>query len=136
MATAKLHFVIPSDYAKMREVQSAIMQRVIERRFDDESVFAIKLAIEEGIINAIKHGNKHDPGKTVTIDCKVSDTLFDITIQDQGVGFLRKDVPDPLAEENLEKSSGRGLLLIESYMNKVEYSDQGRRLHMTRKNAG
>jgi serine/threonine-protein kinase RsbW len=134
MPPAKLHFVIPSDFGPMRDVQAAIMEQVDARSFDDESLFAIKLALEEGLINAIKHGNKFDPSKTVTVDCKVTDRKFEIAITDQGEGFQRREVPDPLAEENLEKSSGRGLLLMETYMHKVAYTDNGRRLHMIRNN--
>ncbi len=134
MTDSVLHFVIPSDYARMREVQAAIMDAVHAHQFDEESIFAIRLALEETIINAIKHGNKNDRAKTVTVDCTVTDTLFAVEVLDQGEGFKRKAVPDPLAEENLDKSSGRGLLLIESYMNSVKYSDAGRRVRMTRKN--
>jgi serine/threonine-protein kinase RsbW len=134
MASSSRHFVIPSDFAKMREVQQIIMTDVEGQPFDDEGIFAIKLALEETIINAIKHGNKFDPTKTVTIDSKTSADQFEITICDQGEGFKRKQVPDPLAEENLEKSSGRGLLLIESYMDSVKYSNGGRCVKMMRKN--
>ncbi|HQY88286.1 MAG TPA: ATP-binding protein, partial [Tepidisphaeraceae bacterium] len=79
------------------------------------------------------HGNKLDVSKTVTVDSTISDEMFEITIHDQGAGFIRENVPDPTADENLERPSGRGVLLIESYMTTVEYSDQGRKLFMQRK---
>jgi serine/threonine-protein kinase RsbW len=133
MTDSKFHFVIPSDYAHMREVQGQVMAAVAAHKFDDESCFAIKLALEEGLINAIKHGNKLDAAKTVTVDAKVGDKLVEIVIQDQGVGFDRTSVPDPTDDQNLEKSSGRGLLLIEAYMTDVEYFDRGRRIRMVRR---
>lgn len=133
MTDSKFHFVIPSDLAGMRTVQSEIMASVRAHGFDDDASHAVRLALEETLINAIKHGNKLNPKKRVTVDGAVTDREIEITIQDEGNGFVREDVPDPLHEDNLEKPSGRGLLLIESYMTSVKYSDGGRRVTMTRK---
>ena len=133
MTDSTFHFVFSSDYARMRDVQGELVNAVVAHAFDDESVFAIKLALEEGLINAIKHGNKLDPEKTVTVDATVTDDRAEFSILDQGPGFERVEVPDPTDEANLEKSSGRGLLLIEAYMTEVKYYEQGRRLHMLRR---
>ena len=133
MTDSKFHFVIPSDLAGMRTVQSDIMSRVTAHGFDADASHAIRLALEETLINAIKHGNKLNPKKRVTVDGVVTDKQVEITIQDEGAGFIRADVPDPLHEDNLEKPSGRGLLLIESYMTEVAYSDGGRRVKMIRR---
>jgi serine/threonine-protein kinase RsbW len=86
------------------------------------------------LINAIKHGNKHDAKKTVHIEARITDKSAEIIIEDQGKGFARKKVPDPCAKENLLKPSGRGILLMEAYMDKVEYSLGGRRVRMIKKN--
>lgn len=128
MADSTFHQVMPSTFAAMREVQGKLMEMIVQHGFDDEAQFAIKLALEEGLINAIKHGNKSDPEKKVTVDSKVSDARAEFIIHDEGEGFIRKKVPDPTKRSNREKSSGRGLLLIEAYMTQVEYSDGGRRL--------
>lgn len=133
MTDSTFHIVFPSDYARMREVQGELVSAVATHGFDDESIFAIKLALEEGLINAIKHGNKLDTAKHVTVDATVTDKLAEFTIRDQGAGFERVEVPDPTDEANLEKSSGRGLLLIEAYMSEVRYADNGRTLHMLRR---
>jgi serine/threonine-protein kinase RsbW len=129
-----LVFTIPSDLAASREVHKLIMDRVEACRYDEQSTFAIRLALEEGLMNAIKHGNKLDPGKTVYVEAKVSPKATEILIEDQGKGFDRTGVPDPCAEENLLKCSGRGILLMEAYMDKVEYSRGGRRVRMVKKN--
>jgi serine/threonine-protein kinase RsbW len=129
-----LHFVFPSDYGALRDVQRQINSALDAHHYDDESVFAIKLATEEVLINAVKHGNKGDAAKSVTVDVTINRKQFEITVHDQGAGFNRKSVPDPTAEENLDKPSGRGLLLIESYMDSVKYTDKGRRVKMVRKN--
>lgn len=129
-----LRWVIESTFAEGSSVQHAITEAVEKSRFSTDDVFAVKLALEEAIINAIKHGNKFDPKKTVTVEAKVTPRQVEIVIEDQGPGFDRKRVPDPTLDENLEKCSGRGILLIESYMDKVEYSNGGRRVRMIKKN--
>jgi serine/threonine-protein kinase RsbW len=133
MADTKFHSEIRSDFPSMREVQGELISAVVAHHFDDDAVFAIKLALEEALINAIKHGNKLDASKTVIVDAIINDKKAEFVIQDQGEGFRRRDVPDPTHDNNREKSSGRGLLLIEAYMTDVAYSDQGRRLKMVYK---
>ena len=130
-----LIFTIPSDLSASRDVHKTIMDRVEAQHYDEQSTFAIRLALEEGLMNAIKHGNKLDPKKTVHVEAKVTPKATEITIEDQGKGFHRETVPDPCAEENLLKCSGRGILLMEAYMDEVKYSQGGRRVRMVKKNA-
>jgi serine/threonine-protein kinase RsbW len=129
-----LRFIIPSDFSEGRAVQRRILDEVEKNRFAEEAIFAIKLALEEALINAIKHGNKLDKTKVVKINATVTPEEADITIEDEGAGFDRASVPDPTTEENLERLHGRGILLMESYMSKVEWSRGGRRVRMVRKN--
>jgi serine/threonine-protein kinase RsbW len=129
-----LAFTIPSEYAAGRDVQRQILDGVASQGYTDQSTFAIKLALEEALINAIKHGNKLDPKKKVVVTAKVSPKQCEIQVEDQGPGFDRKSVPDPTLEENLDKCSGRGILLIEAYMNKVAWDRGGRRVKMVKKN--
>jgi serine/threonine-protein kinase RsbW len=130
-----LTFTFPSDLGASREVHRAVMDRVEAMKYDEQSTFAIRLALEEGIMNAMKHGNKMDAGKTVHVEVKVTPRSTQIIIEDQGKGFDRTDVPDPCAAENLLKCSGRGLLLMEAYMDKVQYTRGGRRVKMIKKNS-
>jgi serine/threonine-protein kinase RsbW len=130
----KMHFTIASDFAEGRVVQKQILDHVEACGFDGDAIFAIKLALEEALINAIKHGNKLDHRKHVKIDAAVTPSKCEISIEDQGPGFDRTCVPDPTAEENLTKCSGRGILLMETYMNEVWYSKNGRRVHMIKHN--
>ena len=130
-----LVFTIPSDLAASRDVHRSIMDRVEAQHYDEQSTFAIRLALEEGLMNAIKHGNKLDPKKTVHVEATVTPKATEITIEDQGKGFQRDHVPDPCAEENLLKCSGRGILLMEAYMDEVKYSQGGRRVRMVKKNS-
>ena len=127
-----LKFIFPSDFAEARRAQDKVVATVQQHRYDADSVFAIKLALEEAVINAIKHGNKFDKKKNVIVEAVVSDDRVEISVEDQGPGFDRLGVPDPLAEENIERLHGRGLLLMEAYMNDVRYSNGGRRVHLLR----
>ncbi len=125
---------IASSYDDAREVQTLIRDELDKARFDDDSQFAIKLALEESLINAIKHGNKLDRTKQVHVEWKITPQFAEIIIEDEGPGFDRDTVPNPTEEDNLEKLTGRGLLLIESYMDSVEYSKGGRRVKLMKKN--
>jgi len=131
-----LRFIIPSDFAESRQVQSRILEELQRYDYAPDAIFAIKLALEEAIINAIKHGNKFDPAKVVRIEAHVSPQQTEIIIEDEGAGFERSTVPDPTADENLHSLHGRGLLLMESYMNEVNYSRGGRRIRLVRRNNG
>jgi serine/threonine-protein kinase RsbW len=126
---------IASDFSAGFEViQQQILDAAEQHGFKEQCLFAIKIAVEEALVNAIKHGNKLDPTKRVVIEAAISPGEAEICIEDEGPGFDRTSVPDPLAEENLEKPSGRGILLIESYMNHVSWDHGGRRVRMVKKN--
>jgi serine/threonine-protein kinase RsbW len=129
-----VRFSINSDFNEGRDVQKRILGEIERLGFNSHSVFAVKLALEEALINAIKHGNRLDKGKLVHIEADVTADKAVITVEDEGPGFDRRIVPDPTLEENLEKCSGRGILLMEAYMDSVEYSADGRRVKMTKYN--
>jgi len=116
---------IPSDLSEARRVQDEIEEALTAGRYTDRDIFSIKLAIEEALVNAIKHGNQMDPDKRVFVSYSVSSERFDIKIVDEGSGFNPADVPDPTAPENLERPCGRGLLLIRNFMNDVSYHGKG-----------
>jgi serine/threonine-protein kinase RsbW len=100
--------------------------------FSKEDVFAVHLALEEAFINAVRHGNKMDPSKKVTIDYSVDLDKVEISMTDQGEGFDPGGVPDPRVGENLYKPQGRGLLLMNSYMDVVKFNERGNCVHMVR----
>ena len=129
-----LRFEFPSNFDAGTDVQAQILAEVERHGFNPNSLFATRLALEEALVNAIKHGNKLDPKKKVVVEAKVTKDRVEIEIEDEGPGFTRTAVPDPTAVENLCKCSGRGILLIEAYMNSVSWSRGGRRVKMVRFN--
>jgi serine/threonine-protein kinase RsbW len=117
--------VIPSDPAEARRVQEEIESALKSHQFSSPDIFGIKLALEEALVNAIKHGNQLDRAKTVRIAYHITPERFDVLIADQGPGFDPTEVPDPTAVENLERPSGRGLMLMRHYMTEVRYNEHG-----------
>ena len=98
--------------------------------FPEASVFAVRLALEEALVNGFRHGNRGDPTKTVTVRCAIDDAEAEVDVTDQGEGFDPSSVPDPTAEENIEIPSGRGIMLMRAYMSVVEYVPPGNRLRI------
>ena len=127
--------VIPSDLSAAHEAEKALLAEVACRNYSEAATFAIKLAVEEGVNNAIKHGNKFATDKTVKLAYEITDEQAVITITDQGEGFRPAALPDPTADENLEKPTGRGVMLMHAYMDEVAYNGRGNEVRMVKKNA-
>jgi len=123
---------IPSDTAEARRVQEAIEGMLRQRAASDQEVFSVRLALEEALVNAIKHGNQMDRAKSVHVCYRLLPDRFEIHITDQGQGFDPNEVPDPTAVENLERPCGRGLMLMRHYMSEVQYNDRGNSVSMVK----
>jgi serine/threonine-protein kinase RsbW len=108
------------------------MSKLKTKKYSQDDIFAVHLAVEEAFLNAIKHGNQNDPKKGIKIDCSVDEQKVEISVTDNGDGFDPNDVPDPRIGENLYKLQGRGLFLIRSYMHKVDFNERGNRIRMIR----
>lgn len=89
------------------------------------------LAVVEGVNNAIVHGNKLDPAKDVTLDYMVTGKEITFIISDQGCGFNYKNLPDPTLPENLERTHGRGVFLMNHLADKVEFNDSGNQVMLS-----
>jgi serine/threonine-protein kinase RsbW len=125
VAQMATELTIPSDLAEARRVQGLIEEALQASAYTEHDIFAIKLALEEALVNAIKHGNQMDPDKRVYVVYNVTSERFDIRITDEGSGFNPADVPDPTDPDNLERPCGRGLLLMRGFMTEVEYHGRG-----------
>jgi serine/threonine-protein kinase RsbW len=123
--TVEFEVVIPSDTAAGQSVQERIIRFLEELRYDERDVFGVRLAVEEALVNAIKHGNGMNPERTVRIACRICNRRVRIEIEDQGRGFRPEQVPDPTADENLERPCGRGIMLMRAFMTRIEFNDVG-----------
>ena len=93
--------------------------------FSEKETLRLRLALEEALVNAHKHAHQGDWAKPITLRFHVNENGVVAEIEDQGVGFDPAQVPDPLAPENLERPSGRGLFLMRTYMSQVCHNEQG-----------
>jgi serine/threonine-protein kinase RsbW len=89
---------------------------------DDDSLHWVGVAVRESVINAIKHGNRHDVSKHVIVEFITNQSEMTISIRDQGEGFDPQKLADPLAPENMLKASGRGIFLMRNFMDDVSLS--------------
>ncbi len=99
---------------------------------NNDQIFDIKLVLEEALTNAVRHGNKHQEDLLVSVKVGLQGRVLTIEIRNQGQGFDPNQVPDPTLPSGLTKTSGRGVFLMRKIMDKVEYTDCGRCLTMSK----
>jgi len=115
--------------------QAPILKQARACGYSEDDIFAIKLALEETLTNAVKHGNRCDPSKTVTVRyCVTPDTLI-VLVRDEGKGFTPDRIPDPTSPDRLSVPNGRGIMLLRAYMDEVEYRDRGREVRFVKHRA-
>ena len=129
----KIEFIFPSDVSLMHGVLNYLVDRVAKLGLINPEQSNLFIALDEAFVNAVKHGNRYDPQKTVHISADISSEEARFTVEDEGEGFNPQEIPDPCNPENLFKTSGRGVLLIHNIMDEVEYSERGNRLTMVEK---
>ena len=121
---------LPSERGASRLIMEQLLEQLGVHGWSPSDIFAIHLAAEEAIVNAIVHGNKLDPSKVVQVACVVSPTLARIEVTDEGSGFDPASVPDCRLEDRLEAPNGRGVMLMRTFMTRIEYSARGNRVLM------
>jgi len=126
--------VIQSDLEKVSQLEDCLLREVVDHGFNEGAVFAIKLALEEGLMNALKHGNGGDNSKKIEVVYEINRKKAEFTIKDEGCGFNPCCVPDPTKDENLEKPTGRGIMLMRAYMDEVDYTQGGNQVYMVKLN--
>ncbi|MBX3354318.1 MAG: ATP-binding protein [Phycisphaeraceae bacterium] len=115
-------------------LQEEIAAELARRDYPEQGRFAVRLALEEAAVNAFRHGNRNEPGKTVSVRATIDDREAVFEVEDQGEGFDPGCVPDPTLEENIEIPSGRGIMLIRAYMSEVAYLPPGNIIRMVYRN--
>lgn len=107
------------------QVVEQIISELKKADFSKDDLFAVHLALEEAFVNAVQHGNKMDSTKKINVNYMIDSDKVRISITDEGEGFNPSEVPDPRVGDNLYKTDGRGLLLMQSYMDEVKFNKQG-----------
>jgi len=112
---------LPSRIETVATAAAAVAEFVGRSGMSDDAVFGIDMAIREAVTNAVLHGNREDENKTVDIVLKSSPDAVEISVHDQGPGFNPEDVPDPTTQENILKTSGRGIFFMRTFMDEVDW---------------
>lgn len=115
-------FSIPSKIEAIDEAVQKATGFASAAGFADDAIFGVDMAVREALANAVKHGNKLDETKQVEITLSNLDEAMEIVIRDFGEGFDVEEVPDPTNPENLLKASGRGILFMHNFVDKVEWA--------------
>lgn len=119
MAT-RVAYTLDSTLDSVNMVEQTAEQLAIKAGFSEDDLHKITMSVREAAVNAVLHGNAYDPGKKITVAYETTPDALAITISDEGRGLDPQSLPDPLAEENLLKTSGRGIFLIRSFMDEVK----------------
>jgi serine/threonine-protein kinase RsbW len=120
MSKRRVSYTLDSTLETVDSAEETASRIAAETGFDEDEVARIAMAVREAAVNAVLHGNAYDPEKKVRLDFERTSGDLVITIRDQGKGLDLSLIPDPLAPENLLKTSGRGIFLIRSFMDEVE----------------
>lgn len=130
-STCQMNLTVPAVPSSIQTVSDGVTQMLAGKGWNEDDIIKVDLALQEALANGIRHGARNDPTKF--IQCVVTTDLSGelvIVVRDPGEGFDPGLVPDPLAAENILKSSGRGVFLINQLMDHVAYADGGREILM------
>ncbi|MDR9415314.1 MAG: ATP-binding protein [Gracilimonas sp.] len=122
---------LQSTYEEVERIEKLLNSLQEKLGFGDQFYARLMLGVSEAATNGILHGNKLDASKTVVVNTYIDDNKLIFETTDEGDGFDPDEIPDPLAEENLLKTSGRGVFLMKEYADDVKYSEGGTRLTLT-----
>lgn len=120
--------ILPSTFQSVEKAVDDASTFFTQWYDDDDILYTLQLLASEAVTNGIEHGNSYDESKSVTVVYTASHVRATISVEDQGSGFVRKDVADPMDASNLMEDGGRGLFLMESMSDEVRYDLDGRRI--------
>ena len=112
---------LPSRIDTVATAAAAVAEFLTRSGISEDVAFGIDMAVREAVTNAVLHGNQQDENKTVDVTLKSSPEAVEISVHDQGAGFNPEEIPDPTAEENILKASGRGIFFMRSFMDEVNW---------------
>ena len=117
----RAHLVLASRFENIEVAERALRDLCGEAGCDGDDLYWIITALREALANAVRHGNRSDPGRKVLVDFNVEGCTVSIRIEDEGEGFDPTAVPDPTDPENLLRPNGRGIFYMQQFMNHVEF---------------
>ncbi len=136
MTEQTTRLVLPSHIGAVAEGAAAATDFIQSCGVGEEAAFGIDVAVREAITNAMVHGNKEDEAKTIELTLNCLGRELEIEVKDQGEGFDPTSIPDPTEPANILKTSGRGIFLMRTFMDEVQWSmrpEGGTTVRMTKK---
>jgi serine/threonine-protein kinase RsbW len=119
-AEARTDRVLDSTLESVDSAEEAVLRAAHQMGFDEDAMHRIGMSVRECMVNAVVHGNRYNARKKVWLSIAHTPERLEVVIGDEGDGFSMDTLPDPLAEENLLRHSGRGLLLIQAFMDEFQ----------------
>ena len=121
MSMNRVSYTLDSTLESVNTAEETAMKMAAKAGFGEDESHQIAMSVREAAVNAVLHGNGYDPQKKMRMSIEQSGNQFIVSIADEGKGLKPEDVPDPLAQENILKQSGRGIFLIKSFMDEVRF---------------
>ncbi len=118
----QVHLAIASRAENVELVQIAVEASLAQLDVPEDDSHWIGIAVREAVANAIKHGNREDPGKKVEVDFGLEGDEVVVSVADEGEGFDVARLPDPLSPENLLRPNGRGIFFMRRFMDDIDYT--------------
>ncbi len=125
-----MRLVVDSSFSELEAVVDKARSFCESHTDDMDILHRVMLLTSEAVTNGMKHGNKLDEIKSVYVDFRCSHNTIEVWVEDEGDGFDREAIPDPLSSEHLMDEGGRGIFLIEKMADEVRYEQGGRRIGM------
>ena len=131
MASAEIQkHQLPSEIETLAKVERIVEDLKADYDIPEDIYGNILVSLSEATNNAIKHGNKYDPEKTIDLLFEFSTKEYIFTIEDRGNGFDYDNVPDPTHPDNIEKPDGRGIFIMKNLSDEVEFLDDGKKVKL------
>lgn len=128
MSEQTFRLLLKSTYEESEKVPDFVTDIQEKSNIDDDTTGTLMLLLSEAVTNAIIHGNKLNPSKSVDVEVRINQKQIVSTVKDQGDGFVPEDADNPLDEENILKASGRGIFLMKQLSEGVKYEENGTKL--------
>jgi len=128
--------VLPSHIEAVADAAAAVTDFIRNCGVSEEAAFGVEMAVREAVTNAMVHGNHEDESKSVEVIFNCHADELEVEVRDQGEGFDPATVPDPTNAENLLKTSGRGIFLMRTFMDQIEWVNRpegGTMVRMTKR---
>lgn len=127
-------YKIKSKIENLMVIERAIDEITSMYKINHDYYGNIMVSVMEAVNNAIVHGNKLNPHKSVDIQIFVEEDILEVTVKDEGKGFNPKGIPDPTSPENIENVDGRGVFIMSKLADAIEYNEKGNIVKLTFRN--